>query len=183
MEVADAPIKFTSMSTAEARAYQSGQADANGQLPERHMSDGDGVPCRHCQRDVAAGEPYLILAYRPFPEPQPYAEVGPIFLHGEPCERYPSTDKTPPMFMKPGRRYLLKGYRSDDRIYYGTGEIVVPEEVAAAAARILARPTPPMSMCARRSTHCFQCRIDRRLTVLRWRSTCWCSGSYSLNNN
>src|SRR6185295_10925894 len=127
------PIKFTSMSTAEARAYQSGQADANGQLPERHMSDGDGVPCRHCQRDVAAGEPYLILAYRPFPEPQPYAEVGPIFLHAEPCERYPVSAETPAMFLQ-RERYLLKGYHPNDRIYYGTGRIVPSAEVAAAAA-------------------------------------------------
>ena len=81
------PIQFTSMPTEVARAYQAGAADANGQVPERHISDGDGVPCRHCQRDVAAGEPYLILAHRPFPTAQPYAEQGPIFLHAESCPR------------------------------------------------------------------------------------------------
>ena len=50
MEPVMLPIKFTSMSTGEARAYQAGALDANGQVPERHISDGDGVPCRHCQR-------------------------------------------------------------------------------------------------------------------------------------
>ena len=59
-------VRFVSLPTEIARAYQSGALDANGQQPERHISDGDGVPCRHCQRDVAAGEAYLILAYRPF---------------------------------------------------------------------------------------------------------------------
>lgn len=64
-------ILFNAMPTEIARAYQSGALDANGQLPERYISDGDGVPCRHCLQDVAAGEPYLILAYRPFPKCSP----------------------------------------------------------------------------------------------------------------
>ena len=51
--------------------------DANG-LPERHVSEGTG-PCRHCLGEIAGSAPYLILAHRPFPKPQPYAEVGPIF--------------------------------------------------------------------------------------------------------
>ena len=62
-------IKFVSLPTETARAYQAGAVDANGQSPERHISAGDGIPCRHCQQDVAAGEPYLVLAYRPFPSP------------------------------------------------------------------------------------------------------------------
>jgi hypothetical protein len=65
-------ITFISMPTDVARAYQAGALDANGQKPERHTSRGTGVPCRHCQRDVAADEPYLILAYSPFP-PDPHA--------------------------------------------------------------------------------------------------------------
>ena len=60
-------ITFIAMPTDVARAHQAGAPDANGQEPERHISGGTGVPCRHCQRDVAADEPYLILTYRPFP--------------------------------------------------------------------------------------------------------------------
>lgn len=155
------PIKFVSMPTEEARAYQAGTPDANGQAPERHISDGDGVPCRHCQRDVAAGEAYLILAYRPFPEPQPYAEIGPIFLHAEACERYPATDETPQMFMENGRRYLLKGYHPDDRIFYGTGRIVEAGDVAITAEQILERPGVAYVHVRSALNNCFQCRIDR----------------------
>jgi hypothetical protein len=154
-------IQFTSMSTDEVRAYRAGAPDTNGQAPERHISDGDGVPCRHCQRDVAAGEPFLILAYRPFPEAQPYAEVGPIFLHAEPCERYAPIGATPTMFMRPGRRYLLKGYRANDRICYGTGQIVEPSEVADAARGILERPDVAYVHVRSALNNCFQCRIDR----------------------
>ena len=154
-------IAFVSMDTKEARAFQSGAPDANGQLPERHISDGDGVPCRHCQRDVAKGEAYLILNYRPFGELQPYAESGPIFLHAEPCERYEETDKAPDMFFKNGRRYLIKGYYANDRIAYGTGTIVEPKDMAEAAAWILKRQDIAYVHVRSALNNCYQLRIDR----------------------
>jgi hypothetical protein len=36
-------IMFIAMPTDVARAYQAGTPDANGQKPERHISDGTGV--------------------------------------------------------------------------------------------------------------------------------------------
>src|SRR5688572_17267274 len=118
MEAQMSALSFVAMPTDEARAFQAGQPDANGQVPERHISDGHGVPCRHCQRDVAKGEAYLILNYRPFAQLQPYAESGPIFLHADPCERYSGNGEPPEMFFKNGRRYLIKGYYANDRIAY-----------------------------------------------------------------
>ena len=56
-------LRFIVMPTAEARHFQAGGADAYDLKPERRTSDGDGVPCRHCLEDVAAGEDYLVLAY------------------------------------------------------------------------------------------------------------------------
>jgi hypothetical protein len=153
-------VRFVSLPTEVARAYQAGALDANGQKPERHISDGDGVPCRHCQRDVTAGEPYLILAHRPFDAAQPYAEVGPIFLHAEPCERYPATGEIPEMFLV-RKHYLLKGYHPNDRIYYGTGRIVPSAEVAKAAAEILATPDVAYVHVRSALNNCFQCRIER----------------------
>jgi Protein of unknown function (DUF1203) len=153
-------VKFVSLSTEVARAYQSGAVDANGQKPERHVSDGKGVPCRHCQRDVEAGRPYLILAYRPFPEAQPYAEVGPIFLHADPCERYPVSGDIPAMFLK-RERFLIKGYHPNDRIYYGTGEIVASADLAAAASRLLERQDVAYVHVRSALNNCYQCRIDR----------------------
>ena len=72
-------LRFIAMSTSEARHFQSGGADAYDLKPERRVSDGDGVPCRHCLKDVAVGEDYLVLAYRPFQVLQPYAETGADF--------------------------------------------------------------------------------------------------------
>lgn len=154
-------IAFISMGTKEVRAFQVGAPDANGQAPERHISDGDGVPCRHCQRDVAKGEAYLILNYRPFGDLQPYAESGPIFLHAEPCERYEETDKAPDMFFANGRRYLIKGYYANDRIAYGTGTIVEPKDIAEAAGQILKRQDIAYVHVRSALNNCYQLRIDR----------------------
>ncbi len=92
-------LKFIALATETAHALQAGRPDANGQAPERQISDGSGLPCRHCLSDVAAGEPFLILAHRPFPEAQPYAETGPIFLHAEPCERHGEGTEVPALFL------------------------------------------------------------------------------------
>ena len=65
-------LRFIALDTETVRALQAGNPDANGQVPERLVSDGSGVPCRHCLNDVAAGARFLVLAHRPFPEVQPY---------------------------------------------------------------------------------------------------------------
>lgn len=67
-------IRFVALPTAQARHYQSGGVDANGQAPENHVSDGDGIPCRHCLNEVSAGDRRLVLGHRPFPRARPCAE-------------------------------------------------------------------------------------------------------------
>ena len=102
------PIHFVGLETLLVRGLQAGGPDANGQTPERHVSPGRGVPCRHCLRPVAAGEPFLLLSHRPFPSPQPYAEQGPIFLHADACARHLPSAELPAMLAS--ERYLVRGY-------------------------------------------------------------------------
>ena len=153
-------IRYAAMPTHEAQSFWLGGADANGQRPERHVSDGDGVPCRHCLTDITKGDGYLILAHRPFPKPQPYAEIGPIFLHSEPCVRHPDSKAAPTLFLK-RQHMLLKGYSSDDRIVYGTGSIVPTREMDAGAAKILEREDVAYVHVRSALNNCFWCRIER----------------------
>ncbi len=153
-------IRFVSMPTDEAEAYWAGAPDAYDRAPEVHLAAEDGLPCRHCQEDIAKGERYLILAHRPFPEEQPYAETGPIFLHAEPCRRYPESGRTPEMFLKRDS-YLIKGYGRDDRIVYGTGQIVKSADMAVGAGRILDRDDVAYVHVRSSLNNCFSCRIDR----------------------
>ena len=99
-------LVFTAMPAKEAEAFRAGAGDAYGNPPEKAVSPG-GMPCRHCLAQINEGEGMLILAYRPFPSLQPYAETGPVFLHAEACERYPQTDAVPPMLNSPDYICLL----------------------------------------------------------------------------
>jgi hypothetical protein len=152
-------LRFIALPTQTVSALQNGRADANHQPPERRISDGDGVPCRHCLTDVAEGEPYLILAYRPFPEPQPYAEVGPIFLHAEPCRRYAETAEMPPMLARRDR-FIIRGYNEQDRIIYGTGQVVDVQDLIEAAAGLLEQPEVRYLHVRSATNNCYQCRIE-----------------------
>ena len=144
-----------------AAAYRAGAPDANGQAPERHISDGDGVPCRHCLGYVAAGEPYLILAYRPFPAAQPYAEVGPVFLHAEACPAYSPAEGLPPRERNAASGRILRGYGANDRIVYGTGIVVGNDRIEEEAAAILARDDVAYVHMRSATNNCFSLRIDR----------------------
>lgn len=154
------PIRFTPIPTEHAQSYWGGAIDAHGLIPERHVSDGTGIPCRHCLNEVPANVPYLILAYRPFVQLQPYAEVGPVFLHAEPCTPYENMDATPSMFLG-GEPRLLKAYNNENRIIYGTGKIVEPQDMAGYASELLDDPTVAYVHVRSSQNNCFSCRVDR----------------------
>ena len=151
-------MRFSPIATPIARAYQSGGLDANGQVPERQISDGDGNPCRHCLNLIPKGAEMLVLAHRPFPAPQPYAEVGPIFLCADACEAGGGEDM-PQILESP--TYILRGYGRDDRIVYGTGAVVAIETLPEEAARRLADPRIAYVHVRSARNNCFQVRIDR----------------------
>jgi Protein of unknown function (DUF1203) len=154
-------IRFLALPTDIARAYQAGESDAYGRVPERKVSDGSGIPCRHCLSDVEKDAQYLVLAHRPFPEAQPYAETGPIFLHARPCERHPESAETPAMLLS-RTQMIVRGYGADHRIVYGTGAVVPTGGIAEAAAALLERPDIAFVDVRSASNNCFQCRVARR---------------------
>ncbi|MCT7375307.1 DUF1203 domain-containing protein [Chelativorans salis] len=153
-------IRFIAMPTREARAFQGGGLDAYGSPPERRISDGDGVPCRHCLRHVPAGRPYLVFAYRPFPDLQPYAETGPIFLCADECPRAMESDVMPET-LRASTEFLLRGYDGKDRIIYGTGSVTPKRLVCTQAHELLQRPQVVYLHLRSAKYNCYQCRIER----------------------
>lgn len=152
-----------------AATLRSGGPDANGQPPERGaIASGKGEPCRHCLRNVPEGREYLILAHRPFPAPQPYAETGPIFLCADPCEAWAGDDRPP--ILRTSTDYLLKGYTHGHRILYGTGGIVPQEEVESYAVGLLDDPRIAYVDVRSARNNCFQLRIRRAGTAPRDRA-------------
>lgn len=153
-------IRFVAMPGAQAAAYRGGAPDAYGRPPERRISTGDGVPCRHCLRHVREGEPYLTLAYRPFAGLQPYAETGPVFLHAEECARAAENDVLPSIYRN-GPGQIVRGYGHDDRIVYGTGMVKAPGEICGYAHELLQRSDIAYVHLRSASNNCYSCRIER----------------------
>ncbi|WEX79054.1 DUF1203 domain-containing protein [Sinorhizobium numidicum] len=151
-------LRYIPMPDEEARRLWQGGRDAYGNRPERRISDGEGVPCRHCLRNVDAGEPYLILAYRPFSSVQPYAETGPIFMHAEECGP-PDAHSFPPI-LSSSKDYLLRGYSADERIVYGTGGVIAAEKLEQRAEELLERPDVAYVHVRSAKNNCYQCRIE-----------------------
>lgn len=154
------PIKFKALATSDAEAFWQGSPDAYGHIPERLISDGGSVPCRHCLKQIPAGSDMLVLAYRPFPELQPYAETGPIFLCGSPCERHVESTQPPQMFLD-WERLLVRGYRNNNRIKYGTGQVVLTGNLASTCETLFEDPEVAYIHIRSASNNCYQGRVER----------------------
>lgn len=148
-------IRYTALPTDAVRALQRGGPDANGQPPELCAASSGGYQCRHCLRYVPEGNDMLLVAYRPFPALDPYAETGPICLCAEECDRYEG-----PEIFAARPDYLIKGYGADDRIVYGTGEVVPLSRLDAAAEAILADDRVVYVHARSARNNCYQFRID-----------------------
>ncbi|QTN21442.1 DUF1203 domain-containing protein [Rhizobacter sp. AJA081-3] len=135
-----------------------GGEDANGQRAVRAKAVGLANPCRHCLQLIAEGDDKLVLAYRPFSRLQPYAEVGPIFLHQRACKRYEAEGL--PVWFAYLQPALIRGYGHDDWIRYETGNVVAGSELGAECERILSNPDVAY-VHIRSKYNCFQCRVDR----------------------
>jgi len=153
-------LRYIALDSDLTEIWRHGGPDANGQAPERHVSDGGGNTCRHCLDDIAGGDPMLVLAHRPFPGPQPYAEIGPIFVHAEDCPRYDEAAGVPGHYAQ-RQAVLIRGYGRDDRILYGTGKVVPPTEIETTAAALLSDPKVAYLHLRSSTNNCFQFRIER----------------------
>ena len=151
-------MRFVAIPTEVVRAYQAGGPDSNGQVPERKVSDGGGNPCRHCLKLIPEGAGMLVLAHRPFPVPQPYAEVGPIFLCAGECQAG-GGEAVPEMLASSD--YIVRGYGADDRIVYGTGGVVATRAIPARAGELLADPRVAYVHVRSARNNCYQVRIER----------------------
>jgi hypothetical protein len=151
-------LRIQGIPTDDVRRLRDGGPDANGHPALVRVAEGVANPCRHCLELIAEGDDKLVLSYRPFDQPQPYAETGPIFLHRAECPRY--DDEAVPAwfaFMDPA---IVRGYDGEDWIRYDTGDVVRGPEIADVCRTILADPTVAY-VHVRSKFNCFQCRVDR----------------------
>jgi hypothetical protein len=111
-------------------------------------------------KNIEAGEDYLILAFRPFPEAQAFAETGPVFLHKKECAPHDPGAEVPEILHQ-SPRYLLRGYGKDDRIHYGSGNVVEQANIGDYAEMLFANPDIVYIHVRSATNNCYQARIER----------------------
>ena len=158
-------LRYEALDSEWVQSIRAGGPDAFGLPAERVRAHGLGNPCRHCLDFVPDGAEMLILAHRPFATLQPYAETGPIFLCGAACKAHDGVHV--PAVLQSSPDYLLKGYRADERIYYGTGRVVAQQDVEAYAGQLLADPEVAFVDVRSARNNCFQLRIRRAASAAR----------------
>ncbi|WP_170329735.1 DUF1203 domain-containing protein [Ruegeria arenilitoris] len=152
--------RISALPTDQVEAYRNGAPDGYGNPPERAISNGQGNPCRHCLTYIPEGKEMLVLAHRPFPETQPFAQTGPIYLCSESCQRYENQAELPEA-LTASPNYLIKGYGTDDRIVYGTGIITPQANLHQSAEDIFARADVAYIHIRSALNNCYHARIDR----------------------
>lgn len=118
-------------------------ADDAGHAPRFVVDEPGGSPLRCCLRRSSPGERIALVSYAPLrrwaaqagASPGPYDEIGPVFIHSEPCDGQ-RDDGYPAEFL--GSRRVLRAYSADGRIL--GGQLAEPHQVRdqAAAAALLA---------------------------------------------
>ncbi len=150
-------LRYIPITTEEVTAYRQGKLDYNQQIPE--PADGTGSPCRHCLNDIANDETSLLLGYRPFPRPDPYAESGPIFIHATNCEYY--AHRSVPAIIKDREQIIIRGYDKNNRIIEGTGKVINTESVESEAHKLFTDDRVDYLHIRSVTNNCYFCRVER----------------------
>lgn len=102
------------------------ERDDAGVVPRPYAYDTDGAPLRCCLRRSRAGERISLVSYAPLRrwaaeagvDPGAYDEVGPVFIHTDPCEGPDAAFCYP--FAETGALRVFRRYGGDGRIAGGT---------------------------------------------------------------
>lgn len=118
----------------------------------------DRGPCRVCLRIPTTLEELLLISYKPLADRNPYAEIGPIFIHAHDCVPYDSPDAFPDDFVD--RELVIRAYDAHGRIFDAT--VAAPNEAERHAKQFLSNPAVEEVHVRHRSYTCFDFKIMRK---------------------
>jgi len=123
------------------------------------MATGYG-PCRHCLRTFRIGaERRILFTYDPLDGLEALPLPGPIFVHAEPCERYPEDGGFPEDLRS--RALTLNGYGRGRRLR--AQEYVESERLDATVGRLLEDPDVAYIHVRDTKAGCYDLRLERAL--------------------
>ena len=100
-------FRFHALPVATLDRVRADLIDDNGVPVERVTAEGR-EPLRCCLRGARAGEALLLFGYRPALPASPYAEIGPVYAHAEPCDGPASATEYPAEWLR--RPQVLRAY-------------------------------------------------------------------------
>jgi hypothetical protein len=117
----------------------------------------DSAPCRHCLRLIAPGERRVLFTYDRFAGIESLPLPGPVFIHAEPCERYPESAEIPSELRESPR--TLEAYAQGRRLL--AQEYVTDGKMEQAVERIFAHPDVDYVLVNSTTAGCHTFRIER----------------------
>ena len=121
------------------RIRVAGQDDFGNPL-EVIVDEQGGSPLRCCLRPATPGDHLLLIAYRPFSRPGPYAEAGPVFIHAERCAGYAEPSQYPAGY-RDWKPLIFRPYHYGGRMAYPAIAMVDGLQAEQIIEKIFADPT------------------------------------------
>jgi hypothetical protein len=154
------PFAISALPFDDLRRIRTSRSDDFGNPFVPEIAQAGGAPLRCCLRECEPGEQIALISYRPFPWPGPYAEVGPVFVHGDECSGYADTAVYPEGFAR--RRQLLRAYDHGHRISDAI-QAVNGEQAVQILSWLLARPEIDFVHSRNVEWGCYMFSVRRRL--------------------
>lgn len=140
------------------RGHWQGEPDDLGNEPETYASK-ESFPLRCCLTRSAPGDPLLLLSHRPLPAANAWSEVGPVFIHAEPCGGF--SGQVLPARLRTGPR-VLRSYRGDGSLDYdGIVDVERGADIESALRELLADPAHHEVHVRAHPTQCFLYTVTR----------------------
>jgi hypothetical protein len=87
---------------------------------------GEGEPLRCCLRFARPGEQIALISWAPFTEVSPWREVGPVYVHAEPCAGPGGSGVPGGLSRGP---LLLRTYHADGSMDYAHNTLIGADDV------------------------------------------------------
>ena len=109
--------------------------DLHGHEAEPFTEEGGGSQLRCCLHRSRPGERLLLIGHAPLAADRPWREVGPVFVHADPCPR-PHDAATFPAWLDDAPR-VLRAYDASGAMRYAANRVVDTGEGVEAALRVV----------------------------------------------
>lgn len=135
------------------------KAPTYGHPAHREVARGYG-PCRHCLRTFRVGaEERILFTYDAFHELEALPLPGPVFVHAEPCERYPE-DAGFPADLR-AHKLTLNAYGAGRRLITARHTEPDDTDLETTIAQLLATPEVDYVHVRDTSAGCYDCLVRK----------------------